>query len=163
MDDIKKGKVGEDIFEADFLDFLGIKYINVTNCQKFQVKDVDMDTTIGTYEIKANYKDNKQIIIEEYTNMNPSLGKESLGWFYKSKADLLVFVSKKTRIMVIVPFTDEFKKHYEIIKEDIDICINSVSTKGDKRWQSAFRRVPLSAIEGYYSFYKHIGLNLDGR
>jgi len=153
---IEDGKIGENIFEKDFLNFLGIKYINVSDCQKFQIKDIDMDTSIGTYEIKTNYKDDKQIVIEEYTNIEKRLGDISLGWVYKSKADLLVFVSKKTNVMIFIPFTEEFKIHYESIKEGYKLTKNFASFLGGREWRSAFRRIPLSSIDGYYSFYKKV-------
>jgi len=156
--DLEKGKVGEDIFERDFLNFLGIKYINVANCQKFQVQDIDMNTDIGTYEIKANYKDDKQIIIEEFTNINENLCAISKGWLYKSKADLLVFVSKETRVMVIIPFTSAFKKHYESISGKFTLRWNKITIdkNNGRKWQSAIRFIPLSELEGWYSFYKNI-------
>jgi hypothetical protein len=155
--DIQKGKVGESIFKADFLDFLDIKYVDVTDCQQFQVIDSDYLTKIGTYEIKTNYKDDSIIIIEEYTNCNELYGKISYGWFYKSKADLLVFISKQTRVMILIPFTEKFKKHYETIKEDSGLIRNKVSYHRGNRWQSAFRRVELDKISGYYSMYRKKG------
>jgi hypothetical protein len=156
MNDIKTGKVGEDIFVNDFLRFLNIKYKDVTNCQQFQIIDSDFLTKIGTYEIKTNYRDDEKIVIEEYTNYNKSLGKESLGWFYKSKADLLVFISKATRVMIFIPFTDRFKDFYESIKQNHKLILNQISCKGSSQWQSAFRFIPLSQLTGYYSKYKRV-------
>jgi len=154
--DIQKGKVGEQIFKNDFLDFLDIDYIDVTNCQQFQAIDADFKAKIGLYEIKANYKDDKMLCIEEYTNCNKEYGPISYGWFYKSGADLLVFLSKATRIMVMVPLTPEFKQHYENVRNEYDLIKNRVSTKGKNRWQSAFRKIPLNSIKGFYSVYKRI-------
>lgn len=154
--DIGKGRPGELIFKQDFLDFLGIKYVDVTTCQQFQVIDTDYLTKIGTYEIKNNYKDNRIIIIEEYTNVNEALGKISYGWFYKTSADLIIFISQKTRTMVFLPFTSPFKARYESIKNDFKLCWNKISVNNGKKWQSAFRPVPLGALSGYYSMYKKI-------
>jgi len=153
FDTIEKGKPGEIIFREDFLDFLNIKYIDVTDCQQFQIIDTDYICKIGTYEIKLNYKDNNIIIIEEYTNYNSELGSKSPGWYYKSKADILVFISKDTRKMVLIPFTEKFKKHYEEIKENYKLILNQISFNRNtkSRWQSAFRKIPLEAISGYYS------------
>lgn len=153
-DDIGRGKEGEQIFTEDFLRFLNIEYEDVTGSQGFQLIDSDYLAKIGLYEIKANYKDNKIVIIEEYTNCNKQLAPISLGWFYKSKADMLVFVSKATRSMILIPFTDNFKAHYESIKNNYELMRNRISVHGGNRWQSAFRKIPLSAINGYFAYYK---------
>lgn len=157
--DIKNGKPGEDIFEQDFLEFLKVNYENVTDKQGFRVVDTDFTSFVGSYEIKTNYKDDKIIIIEDYTNINEAYGDISYGWFYKSTCDTLVFVSKKTRTMILVPFTDDFKKLYESIKENYILRWNSVSQdKYGNRWQSAYRRIPLEAINGYFAFYRKVSL-----
>lgn len=155
--DISKGKIGELIFKEDFLDFLNITYKDVSNCQSFQVLDTDYSCSFGTYEIKTNYMDNKKIIIEEFTNINENLGVISTGWFYKSKAKILVFISKKTRVMVLVPFTDSFKNKYELIKDKQQLIKNKISDYGVNKWQSAFRIIDLKDIDGYYSFYQKRG------
>lgn len=152
--DIQKGKIGETIFLEDYLKFLRINFVDVTGMQGYQVIDTDFMAKIGLYEIKANYKDDKQIIIEEYTNHNPQLGSISTGWFYKSKADVLVFVSKQTRAMIIVPFTQEFKAKYESIKNNYELIPNGVSVHNGRKWQSAYRRIPLQAISGYFAYFK---------
>jgi hypothetical protein len=154
--DIRKGKVGETIFKEDFLDFLDIKYQDVTGCQQFQVIDSDFLSKIGLFEIKANYKDDKKIVIEEYTNINQSLGRISYGWWYKSKADLIIFVSKTTRTMIFVPFTQAVKDHYKSIKARYELIKNMPSQKDGRHWQSAFRKVPLDDLKGYFSYYKKV-------
>lgn len=154
--DIQRGKVGEQIFTEDFLQFLNIEYEDVTNSQGFQVIDSDYLAKVGLYEIKASYKDNKIIVIEEYTNINKRLGPISHGWFYKSRADMFVFVSKATRVMILIPFTDEFKVHYELIKDNYDLIRNRITEHNGSYWQSAFRKVPLSAINGYFAYYKKV-------
>ena len=153
--DIQKGKTGEQIFIDDFLNFLNIQYNDVTGCQKFQIIDSDFVSKIGVYEIKLNYKDDNKIIIEEYTNINPSLSKISLGWFYKSKADILIFISKETRVMIMIPFNEKFKKHYENIKNNFELTRNFISTgRNGNQWQSAYRKIDLNSISGFYSKYK---------
>ena len=154
MDDIGRGKVGERIFIDDFLKFLNIKYKDVTNCQKFQIIDSDYLSTIGSYEVKMNYKDNEILIIEEYTNINQDLGRVSQGWFYKSGADMLVFISKATHTMILIPFTDKFKEKYNSIKINYKLNRNYPSKHNGNRWQSAYRRIPLDVLSGYYSYYK---------
>ncbi len=156
ISDIKKGKIGEVIFKQDFIEFLHINYEDVTGCQQFQIIDTDFITKIGLYEIKCNYKDNKIIIIEEYTNINESLGKISYGWFYKSRADLMVFISKATRSMILIPFTEAFKKHYETIKNNYELRKNRVSYYKNRSWQSAFRKISLDDLKGYFSYYKKV-------
>jgi hypothetical protein len=156
QESINYGKQGEMIFKEEFLDFLGIEYQDVTGSQKFQVIDTDFKSRIGTYEVKLNYKDDKHLIIEDYTNINENLGRVSKGWFYKTQSDLVVFISKKTRVIVILPFTEAFKNHYESIKNNYGLIRNQISTKGSSKWQSAFRRIPLEALTGYYSMYKRI-------
>lgn len=152
--DIKSGKIGELIFKDDFLDFLNIKYQDVTGCQQYQVTDSDFLSKVGLFEIKSNYKDDKKIIIEEYTNVNEKYGKIRQGWWYNSKADLIIFVSKTTRTMIFLPFTDTLKQHYETIKGNYELIRNKVSEDKGNRWQSAFRRIELPYLKGYFSYYK---------
>lgn len=147
--DINRGKVGEVIFKEDFLQFLNINYQDVTGCQKFQIIDADFLTKIGLYEIKTNYRDNQTLIFEDYTNY-----KTSLGWVYKTKADLIIFVSKHTRTMVFLPFNDRFKQHYKFIRENTELEMNKITQNEGRTWQSAFRRVPFSLLDGYISVYK---------
>lgn len=151
---IRKGKIGEEIFREDFLDFLNIHYIDVTGCQQFQAIDSDYLSSIGLYEIKTNYKDDEKLFIEEYTNCNEKLAPISMGWWYKSKADLLVFISKITRTMILMPFTNDIKEHYKKIRNKYKLYKNKISSHNSSKWQSAFRIIPLSDIEGYYSIYK---------
>lgn len=159
--DVQKGKVGEKIFIDDFLNFLNIEYKDVTGCQKFQVIDTDYLTKIGTYEVKTNYKDNEQLIFEDYTNKNTNLSKKSLGWVYKTDADLIVFISKKTRTMVFLPFNDRFKQHYKTIRQKTKLRLNKISHHNGRKWQSAFRAVPFSLLTGYISIYKKIETEAD--
>ena len=161
FDDISKGKIGEQIFVDDFLNFLGIKYTDVTGNQGFQIIDADILAKIGLYEIKTTYKDDKQIIIEEFTNINPALGPISYGWFYKSKADTLVFISKNTRSMILIPFTEDFRRQYENIKNNFNLIWNSISIKNNNKWQSAFRKIPLLEINGFFAYYKKTVQEVD--
>ena len=153
--DIAKGKIGEQIFVEDFLNFLDIKYIDVTGSQAFQILDTDFRAHIGTYEIKTNYRDNKVLIFEDYTNFNEKLGPIKKGWVYKSKANLIVFVSKDTRTMIFLPFTDKFKQYYvnQIVPSTKQI-FNRISIRGNSKWQSTFRRVDFDLLDGWISAYK---------
>ena len=154
--DINKGKIGEQIFVEDFLNFLKFEYKDVTGCQKYQVIDSDFITGVKTYEVKANYKDNEILIFEDYTNINKQLSKISLGWIYKTKADLIVFISVKTRTMILLPFNDLFKDNYKTIREQTKLIKNNISVKGNSKWQSAYRKVPFDLLKGYISIYKRI-------
>ncbi len=154
IETIQKGKAGEQIFKEDFLEFLKINYVDVTGCQRFQAIDSDYLSKVGLFEIKTNYKDDKHIFIEEYTNINKRLGPISLGWWYKTRADLLVFISKATRTMVLIPYGEDIKNHYEAIKDNYDLRWNRITEHNGNKWQSAFRKVSLDDLCGYYSFYK---------
>jgi hypothetical protein len=151
--DIKRGGVGELIFKEDFLDFLNINYQDVTGSQKYQIIDSDYLTKIGLYEIKTNYKDNDILIFEDYTNCNINLGKISYGWVYKTKSDLIVFISKTTRTMIFLPFNDKFKLHYKTIRENTELLKNQITEYNGNRWQSAYRKVPFKLLDGYISIY----------
>lgn len=153
-DDKANGKIGEQIFVEDYLRFLGIGHLDVAENESYQKADVDFVTQHGRYEIKANYKDDGYIIIEEYTNYNGYLAPISMGWFYKTTAKVLAFVSKDTRTIVLIPFTDAFKKRYEEIKTHYKLYANNVTNHNGKRWQSAYRRIPLTALEGFYAIYR---------
>ena len=154
--DIKYGSMGEEIFRKNFLEFLDIKYMNVTGCQAFQVIDSDYLTKIGLYEVKLNYKDNKQLIIEDFTNINEELAPISKGWFYKSEADLIVFISGETKIMIFMPMTEQLKKYYEDIKENFELKRNKISYHNGNKWQSAYRRIPFDSLKGFISIYKKL-------
>lgn len=146
--DIQKGKIGELIFKEDFLEFLNINYEDVSGCQRFQIIDADFLTKIGLYEIKTNYKDNEILIFEDYTDY-----KSSLGWVYKTKADLIIFISKSTRTMIFLPFNQKFKDHYKFLRENTELILNQKSTHNGRTWRSAFRKVPFELLKGYISVY----------
>jgi len=153
--DIKRGKIGEQIFIEDFLLFMGIKYKDVTGCQAFQVIDADFLSSIGLYEIKTNYRDNHLLIFEDYSNNDPKCGPITQGWIYKTKADLVVFVSKATRHMIFLPLTERFKRHYqEKVIPATTLNNNSYSESKGRKWRSAYRKVPFSMLRGFISQYK---------
>lgn len=161
-DSLKKGAVGEAIFRQDFLEFLHIKYEDVTGCQAFQIIDTDFLSVVGDkIEVKSNYKDDKILIIEEHSNCDPLYGRVTDGWFEKTKADLIVFVSKDSRVMVFMPMTERLKVFYRAHKHRFRLEKNRVSTKRNKngtisKWQSSFRRVPFGDLPGFLSVYKKL-------
>jgi hypothetical protein len=157
--DIKKGKVGEQIFKDDFLEHLNIKYKDVTGNQAFQVIDTDYLASIGNkIEVKANYRDDNKLYIEDYSHWEPDNYELRNGWLIESKADLLVFISKKTRTHILLPNTPKFKKHYaDVVKKSTSIIPNKISRnyRGES-WQSWFRVVPFDLLKGFISIYKKL-------
>lgn len=152
IDDIRFGKSGTNIFVEDFLEFKGLHYFDVQSNKKYQLIDVDyVVKDSGLYEVKTNYKDDGFIIIEECSTA-PGIYD---GWFYKTKADIIVFISKQTRTMIFLQFTDMFKQHYKTIRYgDNKLIVNKPTYYEGKYWQSAYRKIPLSDIKRFYSIYK---------
>lgn len=149
----KIGKKGEEIFRKNFLEFLGFKFRDVSDKQAYQIMGIDFKTEIGQYEIKANYKDNENLLIEECSKIEH--GKlEPNGWFYTTKARMIVFVSNETETMIFLPLTDEFRTYYESIKNDYRLFHNQ-SSRGKKTWRGAFRVIPFEALKNYISIYIH--------
>lgn len=157
-EDIKKGKIGELIFKEDFLDHLNINYKDVTNHQAFQIIDTDYLASIGgKIEVKTNYKDDKHLILEDYTHYDPEGHEYNQGWLYRSEANLFAFVSKNTRTIVFLPNTAQFKRHYlRDVKKHVPLILNRPSRKNNNVWRSAFRKVPFEFLRGYISIYKKL-------
>ena len=157
--DIERGKPAETAFAVCFLNFLRIPFTDVSNVRSYQKDDIDFVTPIGTFEVKGNYKGAGVLIFEDYTNNNLELGVESLGWVYKTKADQVVFVDEPNKYFVIILWTSDFKEHYESIKNRYKLNSNRITTHGNRQWQSAFRRIPLTAIDGWYYTHDFVKLN----
>ncbi|MBC8458746.1 MAG: hypothetical protein H8D67_12205 [Deltaproteobacteria bacterium] len=150
-DDLRRGKVGERIFVEDFLKFLGFKYEDVSDRQSFRIEGADFLLPTGLVDVKANYKDDKKIIIEDWANILT----EKKGWFYTSSAKLFIFISTKTRTMIILPNTGELHHWYESSKDNYELKKNKVSVdRRGNRWQSAFRIVPIKDIPMGVAIYK---------
>lgn len=158
--DIERGKVGEDIFKKKFLDFLSIEYEDVTERQAFQKIDTDYLSGIGSIEVKSNYRDDKVLFFEEWSNKDPGLGRKTLGWLYTTKADLIVFISKNTGTMIFLPMSEGFKDQWSklrrcgILDEKAPVRDNKPSFRGDRMWQSAYRIVPFYLLDGFIAVYK---------
>jgi len=149
-EDKKRGKEGEQIFKEDFLDFLGIKYDDVSEDKAYQQEGFDFVTDIGNYEVKANYNDNQLLIFEDWYKHETVLG-----WLYTTQADVIVFVSMKTRTMIFLPFTERFKKHYKYIRENTKLIKNRPTRDANgNQWVSAYRKVPFDMLAGYISVYR---------
>jgi len=145
---LKKGSAGERVFITDFLEFLNVKYENVTGQQAFQIMGTDFIFPLGKVDIKNSYKSYEHtIILEEYTNH--SIKKP--GWFDTSQAHLFVFVDVSTRHMVFVPNSFELHNWYGGHKDQFKLCMNKISYSKNGSWQSSFRVVDLNYIP--HSFY----------
>ena len=156
--DIKKGTVGEQIFIQDYLKEQNIKYLDMTENPDSRKIDVDFIADYS-YEIKNNYKDNLWICIEEYTNIEPKLGPVSYGWAKKTEAEKVVFISAKTRTMIILNWNNEFKRRYNAIRKDYTLQLNRITKYENSGWnvqfrQGAYRYIPLSEFEGMYQIYQ---------
>lgn len=154
-DDIEKGKIGEEIFKTDYLDYNNIKYADVRKQPEYQKQDIDFVTRYYTYEVKTNYKDNQYLILEEYTNCNKDLGPITYGWLSKSQADRLVFVSKETRTMIFLNFSETFKECYLEIRNNYQLVKNRITDfqNGNKR-QGAYRQIYLNDLKAFTKEYK---------
>lgn len=145
---IKKGKIGEEIFKQDFLDFLGFDYEDVSETQSFQIKGTDFVFPLGSVDVKNSYNTNKgTIIIEEYTNV----ATKKPGWFDTSESVMFIFVDQHTRHMCFVPNTPELHNWYNANKEQFKHRHNRMSYSATGQWQSSFRVVELKYIP--HSFY----------
>ncbi len=143
----KYGKKQQDIFQSEFLEFLKLKFQDVSDKQQYYVEGIDFKSTYGPVDVKTqSYY--KGIIIEEWSDY-PNLD----GWYYKTKAKLIVYVRPKTRSMIILPFTEAFKELYEEIKDNYEIIPNDKSVKDKSEWRSAYRVVPFNDITGFYAIY----------
>ena len=154
IDDINRGKIKEKIFKKDFLDFLNINYVDVSGRQQYQIIDSDYLTKIGLCEIKSYKNSDESLSFEDYTNINETLGKKSFGWIYKTKADLIIFIDETARTMIILPMTDKFREYYESIKDNYKLKHNFITVHNDRKWQSAYRKLPLKSLIGYFSVYQ---------
>lgn len=153
---INTAKEGEKIFEEDFLQHKKIKYENVSTIISYQKLDIDFVTENNSYEIKSNYKDNGWLFLEEFNNCNSKLGQISFGWLRKSKASKIVFVSIKTRNMIILNFNKDFKERYMIVRNQYPTRINEISTHNGRKWQSSYKYIPLEEFNGmYYKYQKN--------
>lgn len=159
--DIQTGKVTEGIFKNDFVKFLNMHFCDVSNDKDYQKTDIDITLPNGTFDIKS-WSDyfaidkKRRIVIEDYTNWNEEYGAISKGWFYKSEANFIAYVNKKTRLMILLRFDSFFKEKFLQLVDNgvIQRSYNKVSQdKNGNQWQSSFYIVPLEMIQGCFSYY----------
>lgn len=154
--DVKTGNKGEKIFYNYMIKRYDPKsLIDTTSIPKFQKEDIDYvlyndEDDYKTFEIKANYKDNDCIVVEEYTNYDEKLGPISYGWIVKTKAQYLVFVSINTGTMILID-CKKFKDRYVEIGKKYELFLNqqSIYTSGKIR-QGAYKVIPLDEFKGMY-------------
>lgn len=142
--DIKKGKLGEMIFEQNYLKQNNFKYVNVSNWPFFRKKGIDFNCENLSFDIKCTYKDNNRIIIEEDSSESKK------GWIYTSEADTIVFLSEKKGSCVFLDIQKGFKDWYEENKEKFLLKKNKVSFSGERTWQSTYRILDITSIPSEY-------------
>lgn len=153
INDIDKGKVAEAIFNNNILSFMGIPFADVSGDKKYQDMKIDVIGHGFSVDVKT-YTMPGFCIIEEYTNYTKEFGDISLGWFDKSKASLIVYVCVKDGGMVILRFDARFKDWYINNKANYELKLNKVSEHNGRRWQSAYRAIPIKDLIGFVSYYK---------
>lgn len=156
--DINRGKVGEKIFEEDFLKFFGIPFTDVSKDKKYQKIDVDFVLHLGVdklVDIKTNLIDDTTVIIEEYSDTFNKSGKPD-GWFYKSQADQFVMINYKSKQMLFVDNNELLHNWYCENKQGYELQLNKETENKftGRIWQSAFYRIPILDIPLVYSWYK---------
>jgi len=163
---VHKGKIGELIFEEDYLIPNEITYENVTDDVNARKSGYDFNTSAGKFEVKTNYKDDEYLILEDQENCNPTLSKISPGWMAKTKADFIVFVSNKTRTLIFLEYSDRFKHHYRhSISGTYPSIKNAISERNGRKWQSSYKKIPFSELSDFIRVYSKSGfttLELDG-
>jgi len=154
QNDLEKGQIGEKFFINDFSDFFEIDFSNVSKDVEYQKLKVDFASSLGLFEVKFNYNELDWITIEEYSNVN---NLKPDGWWYKTRATYLVFVSKYENYpMIFLKMSDDVRKTYEKIKEKYPLEKNKISTSKGNNWQSAYRKIPLKIFKGHYAKFKKI-------
>ena len=160
--DVLRGKSGELLFKRDFLDHLMIDYKDVTGDKSSQKIGIDFITSAGSYEVKSIFTDVRLkrlwLPFEEYSNYRRDCGLITDGWFKTTEADILVFAMVKRGSLIFVPLSKDFKRYYnKVLVKKTKFVLGDKSVKGDNEWYSAYRKVFLRDIRGYYSHYKKGG------
>jgi hypothetical protein len=150
---IEANKIAETKFEEFWNKRKNCKVINVTNIPYYRNKDIDFivsgTTFYGTFEVKNNYKiKNKNIIIELFDNVDPNLGEIRVGWYYYSKADYFIFMSKTTNYFIKIKNNKEFRCWFDEIHFNYPLIPNTpnFNKKTGKIQQSAFKSIPFINI-----------------
>jgi predicted GIY-YIG superfamily endonuclease len=125
------------------IDYYDRKQINKKQAEKTNV-----------YIIQANI--GGPVKIGKANNIEDRIKQHQVGWIYKTKADLIVFISKKTRKMIFLPFNEKFKSYYKHIRANTELIKNKISVHNNKKWQSAYRKVPFELLKGYISIYEKV-------
>lgn len=144
---LNKGKIKEQIFKEDFLNYFEIGFIDVSLEKDYQRAGVDIiSQCLSGIDVKS-YNDNKYISLEEMSIVERNVK----GWIYTSKAKFFVFVSIQTRTMLILKNNDSFQKWWNENKSKFKLKTNQ-TTKDNDTWHSQYRNVPLKNLN--VSWYK---------
>ena len=121
----------------DVLDKRGIKYLDAT--PKQQDQEIDIITKRGTYEIKYQ-KDPNTVCIED----DDGLGR---GWVYYSKADYLLEINPKHKVIVEFDMVQLRQAYLHDIKDKYTLFKNKQTNGlyGDV-WKGSFRMVPTNYL-----------------
>lgn len=144
---LNKGKIKEQIFKEDFLDYLEIGFIDVSMEKDYQKAGIDfLSQCLSGIDVKS-YNDNGYISLEEMSIVE----KDVKGWMYISKAKFFVFVSIQTRTMLILKNNNSFQEWWSENKSEFELRTNQ-TTRGNNTWHSQYRNVPLKNLN--ISWYK---------
>jgi hypothetical protein len=151
---ITEGKICEALFSDHYLTPFGLQVADVTNIKQYQKIGADFIASLGhKWECKGNYRDNLEIIIEDWSDYRPEINQFIPGWFFTSTADVIVSISKKTvnvvgmkRSKKLVDDYNKIKNYYRLIRNDI-----SYDLRGNV-WRSAFRVIPCEIIKEHLFF-----------
>lgn len=144
---LTKGKIKEQIFKEDFLNYFEIGYIDVSSDKDYQKSGVDfLSQCLNGIDIKS-YNDNNYITLEETSKVESNVS----GWVYTSKAKFFVFVSIQTRTMIILKNDSYFQQWWIDNKEKYQLKTNETTCSGSV-WRSQYRNIPLKDL--IVSWYK---------
>lgn len=157
--DIELGKTGENIF-TKFMINRNIEYVDVSNNNNFYQFDADYlikkDNEYKWYDVKFNYKNDNQLILETFFNCNLQYGKIRKGWVFTSWSDYFIFISDTQ--LINLSNSESFQ---EWLKKNVNQyhLYKNKPTHDEKRnywWQGAYIRIPLEDIP--VKFWKKIKL-----
>lgn len=144
---LTKGKIKEKIFQEDFLDYLNIGFLDVSEDKNYQKSDIDIVAqALSSIDVKT-YNDNRYISLEEESVIEKNI----LGWIYKSESAYFAFVSTKTRTILLLRNDKNFKNWWKSFRMNYPL-ITQKTERGTSSWHSSHRNVPIKDLN--ISWYK---------
>lgn len=135
---LKKGKIKEKIFQEDFLEYLNIGFLDVSNEQEYQKSDIDIIAQVlSSIDVKP-YNDRQYISLEEESVVE----NKKRGWMYESQAKYFAFVSTTTRTILILKNNIDFQNWWMANKENYNL-ITQKTERNNQVWHSTHRNIPL--------------------